>query len=151
MTSPAAAFQTAQEAALRATAVEAALAAAMALSSARIYVGAPPQAGPGAASPKLPYLVLGDDQLVDWFRGRDCPDEAELVATVHAWAKTAAQARAILGAALEALNDEQLAIAGWDVDEAELERETYVTDPDGSTHGVAAVRYLLTEQIESEA
>lgn len=157
MTTPAGPFKEAQEGELRAAPTGAALAAAMGLDVPKIYTERPP-AGPLAAP--LPYLVIGEDE-VQLTRGDDCADEAEIFSTVHVWARKrlapgdapdkGMQAREILGIAIGALNTE-FEVEGWEIVEAELESERYVTDPDGSTHGMARFRYLLTEQpIESEA
>lgn len=137
MPSPADPFKTAQEAALRASA---ALAAAMG-GTVRIYTEVP-------ANAPLPYVVLGVDQVLQ-DTSSECADEAEVFATVGLWSRKTppdrgAQARAMGSAAVDALNVD-LTIAGWAVDLAEVQSESYSTDPDQSTKGVLVFRYLLTE------
>jgi hypothetical protein len=139
MLSPAAAFRTTEEAALRASG---ALAAAMG-GTARLYHEVP-------ANAPLPYVVLGQHQVL-LTDGDDCADEAEVFATVAFWSRPAApdggaQARAI-GAAIVAALAVELTVAGWDVDLWEVISEQYSTDPDQSTRGVVELRYLLTEQV----
>jgi hypothetical protein len=138
MSSPAAPLHAAKEAALRGSA---ALAAAMG-GQVRLY---PAEVPPNAP---LPYIVAGDDEIL--LENTDCAAEAEVVATVQWWSRTSppdkgAQARAIGGAIVAALNA-ALTLAGWDVDEWEVQSESYSTDPDQSTRGRAVFRYLLTEQ-----
>lgn len=142
MASPAGPYKLAQEAALRASS---ALATAMG-GSVRIYTEIPAQ--PPGGLP-LPYLVLGNDQIL--LENADCAAEAEVVSTVTAWSRTApldkgAQARAIGSAIIDALNT-QLTVAGWDVDEWEIQSEQYLTDPDQSTKLVLVVKHLLLEQV----
>lgn len=139
MGSPAAAFKTAQESALRASI---ALKAAMALAEARIYTEAPTNA-------VLPYNVIGDDQIL--LQGSPgCADEAELISTIRLWSRVkpldgGQQARAMGAAIIDTLNLE-LTIPGWDVDDWEVLSESYSTDPDQSTRGIVVLRYLLTQQ-----
>lgn len=139
MRSPAAAFDTAEEAALRASAD---LVQAMGLTQARIYTEVP-------ANAPTPYVVRGSHQvLID---DHDCAAEAEIFSTVTLWARTSpldggARARA-MGAEIIAALLVKLTVAGWAVDEVELVSERYSTDPDQSTKGVIEIRYLLTEQV----
>lgn len=136
MTSPAAPFHAAQEAALRASA---ALATAMGVL--KVYTVVP-------ANATLPYLVIGDDTVVPEFGG--CVEESEITATVSWWSKPAPpqpdQARTMGAAIINALATD-LTLIGHVIDEYEVEAETYSTDPDGSTHGRAIFRYLLTETV----
>lgn len=137
MPSPAGPYKTAQEAALRASS-----ALATAMGTVRIYTEVP-------ADAKLPYIVLGNDQVL--LENADCAMEAEVTSTVTAWSRTApldkgAQARAIGAAIIDALNLE-LTVPGWDVDEWEVQSEQYLTDPDQSTKLVLVVRHLLLEQV----
>ena len=139
MGSPAGPFKAAQETALRASA---GLMSAMGLGTARIYTEAPPNA-------VMPYVVIGEDQiLLD--QSSDCADEAEIISTVHVWSRVSPLDKGVQARAMgSAIIDDGLAltIAGWDVVESDLQSETYVTDPDQSTHGVLVLRYLLTEQV----
>lgn len=136
MPSPAQAYKTAQEAALRASA---ALAAAMG-GTVRLYTEVPT----GAV---LPYVVLGNDQII--LENGDCGMEAEVTSTVTLWSKAApldkgAQARAMGAAIIDALNL-QLTVTGWTVDEWDVQSEQYLTDPDQSSKGVLILRHLLTQ------
>lgn len=139
MPSPAGPYKVAQEAALRTSS-----ALAMAMGPVlRLYTEVQPDA-------KLPYVVLGNDQiLIETNPG--CADEAEVISTVTWWSRTSptdkgVQARAMGSAIIDALNV-QLTVAGWDVDEWEVQSEQYLTDPDLSTKGIAVIRHLLTEQV----
>lgn len=142
-TSPAAAFHATQEAALRGSAW---LKSAMSLATARIYTVVP-------ANATMPYVVLGEDQVFSFDNG--CGSEGEIFATVNWWSKpsppdSGSQARA-MGAAIIGVLDTALALVGHTVDVHEVDDETYVTDPDGSTHGRAVFHYLTTEVVtESE-
>jgi hypothetical protein len=141
MPSPAAAFHAAEEAALRGSA---ALQQAMgAPAEPRIYVEVP-------AGVSLPYVVRGQHQVL--IENDDCAAEAEVFATVTLWSRKkgaldqGVQARAMGAAIVDVLNV-QLTLDGWDVDEWELQSETYSTDPDQSTKGVLVFHYLLTKQV----
>lgn len=139
MPSPASPFKAAQESAIRGSA---ALTAAMGTAGKGILTEVP-------TNQPTPYVVLGDNQVL--LENHDCAAEAEVFATVHVWSRTVpldkgAQARA-MGAALIAALNKQLTLAGWDVDEWELQDERYVTDPDNSTHAIITFHYLLTEQV----
>lgn len=135
MSTLAEAFSAGQEAVLRAAP---ALATAMGLTTARLYTVVPPDA-------PLPYVVLGDDQILG--DDTDCAEGAEIFATVHVWAKpnppSSALARQI-GGALKTILTAAFAVAGYVLDDWTLETETYVTDPDGSTHGRLVFKYLVT-------
>jgi hypothetical protein len=135
MASPAGAFRTAVEAALRASSD-----LLTAMGTRRLYTEVP-------ANAVLPYVVIGQDQIL--LQNGECADEAEVYATVHCWSRTSTpdhgvQARNILDAVIAALNTD-LTVTGWDVVEWGLQSEVYSTDPDGSTHGRVELRYLLTE------
>jgi hypothetical protein len=137
--SPAGAFKTAQEAALRASAD---LKTAMGLTIARIYTEVP-------ANAPLPYVLIGQDQVL--LDDEGCATEAEIFSTVGLWSRASPldkgdQARAIGDAIIAALAVE-LTIVGWDVDLALMQSETYATDPDQSTHGTLVFHYLLTRQV----
>lgn len=139
MASPAGAFHTAQEAALRASV---ALATAMG-GQVRLYTEVPDNA-------PLPYIVIGSDQVI-LDASSDCADEAEIVSTVQWWTRKSpldhgAQARAMGSAIITALNI-AMTVTGWDVIEFLCQSEEYNTDPDRSTRGRAVFEYQLTEQV----
>ncbi len=136
MGSPAGPFKVAQEAALRASAALPPLMDG----KVRIYTEAPPNA-------PLPYILIGEDQIL--LENSVCADEAEIFATVNLWSRTTpldhgVQARAIGSEVITVLN-QQLSLSGWTVDEWTVQSERYVTDPDGSSHGIITLQYLLTE------
>jgi hypothetical protein len=139
MPSPAAAFYSAQDTALRGSA---GLVAAMGVAGKGILTEAP-------TNQALPYVLFGQNQvLIEQNEG--CGDTAEIFATVSWWSRKApldrgAQARAMGAAIIDALNGE-LSLDGWAVDVWELQQERYVTDPDQSTHGIAEFHYLLSER-----
>jgi hypothetical protein len=145
MNSPAAPFKAAQKAALRGSA---ALLSATGLAKPRVLTEVEP-------NEPVPYTVIGQVQVL-LEENELCADEAEIFATVDWWSRTTprdegAQAQA-MGAAIIAALNAALAVTGWEVVVWELQSETYVTDPDQSTHGQAVFHYLLTEiVIESEA
>jgi hypothetical protein len=139
MTSPAAAFHTAQEALLRASAP---LAAAMGLAAPRILTDVP-------VGQRPPYVVIGNDQVL--LENGVCADEAEIFATVDIWTRTngldkSAQCRAVSAIVIGLLNA-ALTITGWTVDEYELQSELHRTDPDWSSHATLTFHYLLTQQV----
>lgn len=138
MLSPAGPYRAAYDAALRGSA---ALRASMG-GQVRLYVEVP-------ANAPLPYVVIGQDQVVTEDLG--CVLQAEATTTINLWSRTApldqgAQARAMAAAVIETLGA-SFPIAGWDVDEVTVESESYVTDPDQSTHGTVILRHLLTQQV----
>lgn len=118
-------------------AVEAALLAsddlrdAMGLAKPRVYVERPTNA------PK-PYVLIGDDSNQPDAAG--CVDGDEVLSTVDWYAADARQARR-MGAAIVAALDLELEIVGHAVIVHELSGERYLTDPNGSTHGVADLRF----------
>lgn len=139
MTSPAGAFHTAQEAALRASTP---LATAMGLAAPRVLTNVPAGQSP-------PYIVIGNDQVL--ITNNDCADEAEIFSTVDIWSRTngldkSSQCRAIAAEVIAILNA-ALTIPGWFVDEWELQDERHVTDADGSSHATLTFHYLLTETV----
>ena len=139
MKTPAAPFKVGMDTALRASA------ALTAAGAPRIYTEVP-SAKPGAVS--LPYVVIGQDQVLPEDTG--CGVEAEVNSTVQWWSKLSApdggaQARAIGAAILAALAADGFPVAGWRMTAVAVESERYVTDPDQSIHGIADLRFDLTE------
>lgn len=136
MPSPAGPFHVAQEAALRAHAGLIAV-----LNPFKLYTTTPKNATPD-------YVVIGEDQV--FYETSGCAGEGEIFATVQVWTRPnppqGADARTIGAEIIAALNTE-LSLTGHDVDVWELESETYVTDPDHSTHGRFVFHYLTTEQV----
>ncbi len=138
MPSPAKPFHVGQQAAIRASA---AVVAAMGQADPRVFVAVPTNAKP-------PYVKIGEDD-VD-YDASGCGGEGEIIATVSVWSRPdppqGSSARDI-GAALVAALAVPFAIDGHTIDVAELEGETYATDPDHSTRARLVFRYLTTEQV----
>lgn len=138
MSSPAAAFHAAQDAALRAST---ALATAMGTTVVPLVEVTPNQVPP--------YVVGGQYQVL--LENGACADQAEVFSTVTWWSRTAArdhgaQARAMGAAIITALNT-ALNLAGWYVVEWELQSEDYATQADQSTRGRAVFHYLISQTI----
>jgi hypothetical protein len=136
MPDPAAAFHTAQDAALRSS-VE--LGNLFPDLRARIY-GTVPQNAP------LPFIRIGDDQIIQ--DDTDCASGSELYAVVHIWTRpdppSVQLARQMAGVIRDVLSDDDFAIADFDVIFALLVDTRHLTDPDGSTHAVMTFHYALT-------
>lgn len=138
MTEPSLALQDAIEARLRA---DADLIAAMG-ERARIYTEAAPTDTP------FPYVVLGEDQVVD--DSTECADSVEVFTTIHVWARNSAdvgasrrQAKTIAGAIRRALKA-ALAVEDFVVVSQDFETARHLTDPDGrSAHSIVTHRFLL--------
>ena len=139
MSDPAAAFHTAQDAALR-TSPE--LAALFPDGRARVF-GVVPQNAP------MPFLRIGDDQVLE--DSDECVSASELFATVHIW--TAPEppdvqlGRRIAGVVRGLLVD--LVITGFDLVLGEFVEARHLTDPDGSSHAVLVFHYLTTANPET--
>lgn len=125
----------AQEAALRASA---ALLAAAPWTQPRVYRSIPTNA-------PLPYIKLGEDQVID--DSDDCQDGSEIISTVHVWSKPetpqAMEGRRI-AAALRVELQADLVIPGHDLVLAAFVSKSFTTDPDDSTHAILTFRYLTT-------
>lgn len=134
MSDPASALLTTLEATLRGSA---ALATAMG-GSVRLYAGPIPTNAP------LPYVAIGDDQVID--DSDECQDGSEIFAKVHAWSRpeppSATQARSIAAAVRAALKA-PIALEGFETVEWAFVDALHLTDPDGSTHVVLTFRYLV--------
>jgi hypothetical protein len=140
MSSPASAFNAAEEAALRAsTALRTAMGGAI-----RIYHEVPTNA-------PLPYVVLGQHEIDPVLDGDDsCGEAWAVVSTVNWWAaltgsvKGSETARAMGAAIYQALRP-GLTVAGFATVLTAVETpERYSTDADLSTHGLLALRHELT-------
>lgn len=98
---------------------------------------------------KFPYIVFGDDQILD--QGLPCGAAYEVYASVRIWARddeagptaTASQARRLGGYVREALNV-RLPINGYRVVDHRVESTRYMTDPDGlSALALVEFRYWV--------
>lgn len=139
MASPAQELHTAREAALRASTD-----LADAMGGVRLYTAPPTNKSP-------PYVIHGEDTIITSFG--ECADEAEILSTVHWWSKPStnddqAEARAIGAAIVPVLMSLQF-LPTYEIVETILEAEEYRTDPDGSTHGIARARHLITEIVSA--
>lgn len=139
MSDPSLPLQNAVEAALRSSAD---LIAAMGLAQVRLYTLSPPDDAP------FPYIVIGEDQIVD--DETDCAASSEAFTTVHVWSRidddvsaSRAQAKTIAGVVRVVLN-QKLPVVGFDVSEWGFETARHLTDPDRRTaHSVVEHRFLL--------
>jgi hypothetical protein len=137
MADPAAAFHTAQDAALRSS-IE--LANLFPNQQVRIY-GTVPQNAP------LPFIRIGDDQVLA--DDTECASGSEVYAVVHIWTRpdppSVQLARQIAGVVRDILADpDTFTVADFDVIDALFVDTRHLTDPDGSTHAVMTFHYALT-------
>ena len=139
MSDPAAAFHTAQDAALRGSSE---LAALFPGALARVYSVVPQNA-------PLPMIRIGDDQVLE--DSDECVSASELFATVHIWTQPEPPdvqlGRRIAGVVRGLLVD--LPIAGFDLVLGEFVEARHLTDPDGSSHAVLVFHYLTTATPEA--
>ncbi|WP_295708035.1 DUF3168 domain-containing protein [uncultured Brevundimonas sp.] len=139
MSDPSLALQNAIEAALRSSAD---LVAAMGLAQVRLYTLSPPDDAP------FPYIVIGEDQIVD--DETECAASSEAFTTVHVWSRveddvsaSRAQAKAIAALVRATLNA-PLPLVGFVTTEWRFETARHLTDPDQRTaHSVVEHRYLI--------
>lgn len=128
-------------------AVEAALRGSVALADAmegrvRLYTLSAPTDAP------FPYLVIGEDQIVD--DETECSASSAAFTTVHVWSRvqddvsaSRAQAKTIAGIVRAVLNT-ALPLAGFVVTDWRFETARHLTDPDQRTaHSVVEHRYLI--------
>jgi hypothetical protein len=137
MADPAAAFHTAQDAALRGSGE---LASLFPNSTPRIY-GVVPQNAP------LPFIRIGDDQVLE--DSTDCASGSEIYAVAHVWTRPdppgVQLARQMAGVIRDLLADpETFVVQDFDVIDALFVDTRHLTDPDGSTHAVITFHYALT-------
>jgi Protein of unknown function (DUF3168) len=95
-------------------------------------------------NPTLPYISLGDNQVLP--DKADCIDGVELFWQIDGWTTSHEQPeeKAISKAVVAALDDQPLAISGYDAVVVEIDRIDYLRDPDGITRHVAiSFRFLI--------
>lgn len=139
MSDPALAIQNAMETALRASA---ALKSAMGLATVRLYTASAPAGAP------FPYLVIGEDQIID--DSTECAESSEVITTVHVWTRvdgnvsaSRTQAKSIAGA-IRPIIKSLSGVTGFVVVLSEFESTRHLTDPDGLTcHAIVEHRFLL--------
>jgi hypothetical protein len=95
-----------------------------------------------------PYIVIGDDQLLG--DDTDCADGAEAFVTVNVWTKPnppqGQSCRTICDLIRDILNA-PLDVDGHEVVDWQVESLNFITDTDGSTHGICRFRYLISELV----
>ena len=138
MSDPSLALQNAMEAALRSSP---ALAEAMG-GRVRLYTLSPDDRAP------FPYIVIGEDQIID--DETECAASSEAITTAHVWSRveddvsaSRAQAKTIAGIVRTILNV-ALPLAGFVTTDWRFETARHLTDPDQRTaHSVVEHRYLI--------
>lgn len=108
-----------------------------AIVGARVYDEVP-------SNPTFPYISIGDNQVLP--DKAECIDGTEVFWQIDGWARdpTFPVAKAISKAVVAALDDATLTISGYSAVVAEIDRVTYLHDPDGITRHVAVnFRFLI--------
>lgn len=103
---------------------------------ARVYDAVPPD-------PTYPYVVIGEGNAADW--DTKDSDGMDQVMTIHAWSRYRGlkEAKQIMGAVLDALDQQALAVTGHTLVQLRFEFSDVLMDPDGLTrHGVQRFRAL---------
>lgn len=139
MSDPSLALQNAIEAVLRGSQD---LAEAMGLATVRLYTLSAPTDAP------FPYVVIGEDQIVD--DETECAASSEAFTKVDVWSRveddvsaSRAQAKAIAGVVRPLLNT-ALPLNGFVTTEWRFETARHLTDPDRRTaHSVVEHRFLI--------
>lgn len=139
MSDPSLSIQTAVEAALRASP---AITTAFAPSNIRIYTMGP------SLDPIFPHILIGDDQVIG--DDTECVSASEVAVTVHVYAReetpdaSRTKAKAIASAVRTALT-RQLLLDGHVCDDWAYEDTQHLTDPDRLTsHSVVRLTYWTT-------
>lgn len=103
----------------------------------RVYDRVPPDA-------PFPYVSFGPSQVLPDKAG--CIDGAEVIVQIDAWSRKVGygEVKTIGAAVVAALDDQPLAVAGFDVVVFELQSVNYLADPDGLTrHAAITFRSLI--------
>jgi hypothetical protein len=139
MADPAAAFHTAQDAALRGSHELQVLFGGPGV-PVRLYSVVPQNA-------PLPFIRIGDDQILE--DSTDCASGSEIFAQVHVWTKPdppdVQLGRQMAGVIRDVLAAD-LGLAGFDTVLALFVDTRHLTDPDGSSHAVMMFHYFTTEE-----
>ncbi|MEF2550001.1 DUF3168 domain-containing protein [Aurantimonas sp. A2-1-M11] len=95
------------------------------------------------ASPVFPYVVIGDEQVID--TSGTCGEAFDVFVDVHVWSRASSSAEAkTIGAQVAGTLATELTIADFRVVIGALETARYLKDPDGiTTHGVITFRYAV--------
>jgi hypothetical protein len=132
-TDPSLALQQAFVVAIKALATEA---------GSRVYDEVPRDAL-GKVTATFPYVSLGEGDAS--YNGADCYDGTDITLGVHVWSREPGfpQCKRIASLIRAALNNAELTLTGHTLELLELDRATYLRDPDGKTrHAVLTFRAL---------
>lgn len=104
----------------------------------RVY-DQPPAPVPPATTVAFPYVTLGDCQVVPDKAG--CIDGVEVYPQIDVWSRKVGyvETKTIVKAILALLDDQQLAVDGFDVVFFQIQSIHYLRDPDGLTRHAALV------------
>jgi hypothetical protein len=97
----------------------------------------------GKVTATFPYVSLGEGEAV--YNGADCYDGSETSLKVHVWSREPGfpQCKRIATLIRAGLNNAEIALTGHTLELLELDRTTYLRDPDGKTrHAVLTFRAL---------
>jgi hypothetical protein len=111
-----------------------------------IYDAVPQPKDAGSDIP-FPYVVIGDDTLIDWDTDTSVGKEATI--TIHSWSRYRGriEVKNIQGAIYDALHLSQLNVDGYDTVLCFSEYSESILDPDGLTrHGVQRFRLIIDKE-----
>lgn len=106
-----------------------------------------PRDNQGNITAQLPYVSLGEDQVLP--DKADCLDGREVILTIHAWDKGPGypQVKRISSAIIAALDDVEFTVTGHRVIEFGLQDARHLPEPDGITRHAVIVFRALTEPV----
>lgn len=116
------------------------------------FGAAPPRVYDEVPDQRFPYIVIGDDQILD---DGHCEAAFEAICTIHVFSRKPGEgkteAKDIGDAVVSALNV-QLSIGGFvcvhDDADPPFQSAQYFYEPDGKTaHGVLVFRYLIDQAV----
>ncbi len=127
------------------TELTALLATAVGGSSPAIYdnVTQPPDTGDDAY---FPYVVIGDDTLMDW--STDTASGGEASVTIHTWSRSSgkSETKKIQAAIYNALHRQELTVPDYEFIGCDFDNETSILDIDMETfHGTSEFRVYIDE------
>jgi uncharacterized protein DUF3168 len=96
-------------------------------------------------NPAFPYVTLGDCQVLP--DKADCIDGVIAYPIIHVWSQDPGftEAKTITRALLALLDDQDVAVAGFNVVVFEVESVNYLRDPDGLTRHAAITFHSLIQ------